>query len=444
MKKRTWSKILALALAICMMTALFSACGDGNANKPAESPDNTAADPSDNAGDGETVKIGVLLPLSGSTAYYGDVQLDGIEFCADYVNRNGGIKSMGGAQIELVVQDSASSPETGISAFETLVEAGVSAIVGPYNSTVAAATAPLAIQHEVPYVIINATAENFMGSPNKYVYRTNTGSADGDLIYSLAIEHLNNVRPDNPTDKVAILYDSGDWGTAASNTWAASAEDMGYTVVLNEAVSESTTDLSTVVNRMKSEDVDLVILATFSAATNLLVRQMHEYECPAKIISLGGGAGDVAFIENCGEAAEGVMLLSSWLPKYGGAQEAAQPLVDEFTDTYGYEMTMEPCWGWLGLASIVNALEAAGSADREAVADGLYNLDVDGDDWSCWFVDFEGVKFCTEGEEDERFTGGYRYNNNIKTGERDGVALIQVQNGAWTIVYPENGATVNY
>ncbi len=450
MKKSNISRLLALLLCFCLLAALCVGCG-GNAEEPQDSaaPSGSPAasdDAADNtpAASGDTVKIGVLLPLSGATAYYGGVQLDGIEFCADYVNRNGGVKSLGGAQIELVVQDSASSPETGISAFETLVESGVSAIIGPYNSTVAAATAPLAIQHEIPYVIINATAENFMGSPNKYVYRTNTGSADGDTIYSLAIQHLNDVRPDNPTDKVAIIYDSGDWGTAASNTWTESAEAMGYTVVLNEAVSESTTDLSTVVSKLKSEDADLVILATFSAATNLLVKQMYEYECPAKILSLGGGAGDISFIENCGAAAENVMLLSSWLPKYGGASEAAQPLVDEFTETYGYEMTMEPCWGWLGLASIVNALENAGSAERDALADALYTLDVDADDWSCWFVDFEGVRFCTEGEEDPRFANGWRYNNNIKTGERDGVALIQVQNGVWTIVYPEDGATVVY
>ena len=389
------------------------------------------------AASAETVKVGVLLPLSGATSYYGGVQLNGLEFCVDYVNRNGGIKSLGGAQVELVIQDSASSPETGISAFESLVDDGeISAIIGPYNSTVAAATAPLAIQHEVPYVIINATAENFMGEPNKWVYRTNTGSGDGDMIYALAIEHLNNVRPDNPTDKVAIVYDSGDWGTAASATWTSTAEEMGYEVVLNEAVSESSTDLSTIVNKMKSEDVDVCILAAFSAATNLLVKQMYEYGCDTKVMSIGGGVGDIEFIENTGDAANGVLYLTSWLPKFGGGSDETQALAEEFKETYGYDMTMEPCWGWLGMATIINAIEAAGSTDREAIADALYEYDVDADDWSCMFVDFEGCKFGTDGEESDRFATGVRYNNNIESGERDGMVLAQVQDGKFVVVYP--------
>lgn len=393
----------------------------------------------------DTVKIGVLLPLSGATSYYGGVQLDGLEFCVDYVNRNGGIKSLGGAKVELVVQDSASSPETGISAFETLVDdKDICAIIGPYNSTVAAATAPLAIQHEVPYVIINATAENFMGEPNKWVYRTNTGSGDGDMIYALAIEHLNNVRPDNPTDKVAIVYDSGDWGTAASATWTSTAEEMGYEVVLNEAVSESSTDLSTIVNKMKSEDVDVCILAAFSAATNLLVKQMYEYGCDTKVMSIGGGVGDIEFIENTGDASENVLYLTSWLPKFGGGSDETQALAAEFKETYGYDMTMEPCWGWLGMATIINAIEAAGSTDREAVADALYDYDVDADDWSCMFVDFEGCKFGTDGEESDRFATGIRYNNNIESGERDGMVLAQVQDGKFVVVFPVGDYETNY
>ena len=214
--------------------------------------------------------------------------------------------------------------------------------------------------------------------------------------------------------------------------------------MLNEAVSESSTDLSTIVSKMKAEDVDLCILATFSAATNLLVKQMNEYQCGTKVLGLGGGVGDVDFIGNAGDAANGVLYLTSWLPKLGGGSEEAQTLAVEFAETYGYEMTMEPCWGWLGLASIVNAIEAAGSTEREAVADALYVLDVGGDDWSCMFVDFDGVRFGTEGETSDRFATGVRYNNNVESGERDGMVLAQVQDGKWVVVYPVGDCETDY
>ena len=110
----------------------------------------------------------------------------------------------------------------------------------------------------------------------------------------------------------------------------------------------------------------------------------------------------------------------------------------QFKETYGYEMTMEPCWGWLGMATIVNAIEAAGSGDREAVADALYQTDVDNTDWSMWFSGYEGVKFCTEGQTHPGYgsDSGERYNQNIALGEMGGMVMVQVQDGKWTIVYP--------
>lgn len=446
-------KLLAATLSLAMILSLFAGCAD---NKPSNQSPTTDVPgqedgPTDGSGSvstGDTVKVGVLLPMSGPTAYYGEVQYNGIEFCADYVNENGGV--LGGKQIELVLQDSASDPETGVSAFEYLVEQGVSAVIGPYNSTVAAATTPLAVQHGVPYVIINSTAENFMSMANKYVYRTNTGSTDGDNMWNLILNYLNEVRPDNPTDKIAVVYDEGDWGSAAVATWRAMADTMGFEVVVDEAVSESTTDMSVLVNKIKAADTDLVIVATFSAATNLLCKTMADYQCDAKIASLGGGVGDTGFIDNCGEAAEGVLYSAPWVPSYGGASEEAEKLAADFEVQYGYSMTMEPCWGWLGMATIVNAIESAGSADREAVADGLYTMDVDGDDWALWFSGYEGVHFATEGQVRENFTSDNheRYNNNDRLGDTDGMVLVQVQNGTWNIVYPttytEGQDIINY
>lgn len=454
-----WKKALSILLALAMSLTLLAGCGDDSADAtptPGQGGTTNTETPDDGGGsDAETIKVGVLLPMSGSSSYYGGVQLDGIEFCVDYVNNTlGGIESMGGAKIELVVQDTASTPETGVSAFEVLVEEGVSAVIGPYTSTVGAATAPLAIQHQVPYVLVNCTSENFMNVENKYVYRTNMGSSDNQDMWGIVIDYLNGIRPDNPTDRVAIVYDSGDWGTTTLNSWLDMAPRMGVEVVISEAISESSTDLSTLVNRIKTSDIDMVLVAAFSAGTNLFVRQMSEYEANTPIVGLGGGVGDIEFIANCGEASEDVLYAAPWLPKYGGGSDTANELNEKFAETYGYEMTMEPSWGWLGMATIADALNRAGSADREALADALAATDIwkDDDDpsndWIMMFSGYEGMHFATEGQYKEVYTGGVRYNNNDRVGEMCGYVLVQVQDGDWTVVYPEsyNGdqTTIHY
>lgn len=435
-------KLLAILLAFAMMAALLTACGSnpGNTSDPAPAPGSSApAEPNQgeepSAPTGDTVKIGVLLPLSGPTSYYGEVQLNGIEFCADYVNANGGV--LGGKQIELVVQDSAGDPETGMSAFEYLVDQGVSAVVGPYNSTVAAATAPLAIQHGVPYVICNATGESFMGEANKYVYRTNVGSTDGDGMWAAVINYIGETRGD-ACDKVAIVYDEGDWGVAAVETWRKNAESWGYEITADEAVSESTTDMSTLVSKIKAADTDLVILATFTASTNLLVKTMEDYQCTALIAGLGGGVGDTSFISEAGAAAENVLYTAPWVPSWGGGSDEVNALAAQFAEKYGYEMTMEPAWGWLAVATAIEAMNISGSSEREAIADALYDIDLGRDSWVLMFSGYEGINFCTEGQTSAVYTStsGERYNQNLALGETSGMILIQVQDGAWTAVYP--------
>lgn len=434
-------KLLALLLALAMILSL-AACGNaekpddsGASQNPGTSNSTESGEPSSN--DGDTVKIGVLLPMSGATSYYGEVQYNGIEFCANYVNSNGGIKSLNGAKVELVLQDSAGDPETGMSAFELLVDQGVSAIVGPYNSTVAAATAPLAIQHSIPYVICNATSENYMGEANKYVYRTNVGSSDGDNMWTAVLDYVNSTRG-NPVDKVAIVYDEGDWGSAAVTTWRDNAESWGYEIVVDEAVSESTADMSTLVSKIKAADTDLVILAIFTSSTNLFCKTMEDYQCDAMIAGLGGGVGDTTFIDEAGVAAENVLYTAPWVPSWGGASDEVNALAAQFKDTYGYDMTMEPGWGWLAVATVIEAIENAGSADREAVADALYATDISSDSWVMMFSAYDGIKFCTEGQSSTKYgsTSGERYNQNLALGETSGMILIQVQDGAWVGVYP--------
>ena len=429
-------KLLALLLALAMMLSL-AACG--NAEVPDDEPGQESQSTENNepSSDGNTVKIGVLLPMSGSTSYYGEVQYNGIEFCANYINNNGGIQSLDGAKVELVLQDSAGDPETGMSAFELLVDEGVSAIVGPYNSTVAASTAPLAIQHGVPYVICNSTSENFMGEANKYVYRTNVGSSDGDNMWSAVIDYLSQTRGD-VVDKVAIVYDEGDWGSAAVTTWRTNAESWGYEIVVDEAVSESTADMSTLVSKIKAAEADLVILAVFTSATNLFCKTMEDYQCTAMIAGLGGGVGDTTFIQEAGAAAENVLYTAPWVPSWGGASDEVNALAAEFAETYGYEMTMEPAWGWLAVATVIEAIENAGSADREAVADALYATDISSDSWVMMFSGYDGIKFCTEGQTSDKYatSSGERYNQNLALGETSGMILIQVQDGDWVGVYP--------
>src|SRR5256885_5574140 len=86
------------------------------------------------------IKVGVLHPVTGFLAYSGQLCRFGAQLAIDEINAAGGIKSMRGATLEAVLGDAQSKPEVGVSEVEKMNEAGVSAIVGSYASTICLAT----------------------------------------------------------------------------------------------------------------------------------------------------------------------------------------------------------------------------------------------------------------------------------------------------------------
>ena len=77
----------------------------------------------------------------------------------------------------------------------------------------------------------------------------------------------------------------------------------------------------------------------------------------------------------------------------------------------------------------------------------LHDINLDKDNYALMFSGYDGVHFCTEGATSPAYEGT-RYNQNDALGSNDGMILTQVQNGAWTIVYPteyNNGQdNINY
>ncbi len=140
-------KIISFALVLVMMLSLVG-CGSS-------APSDTSKEAVANE-----VKIGVVLPLTGSSAEMGKLAKNGIELAINTINAQGGIKSLNGAKIVPTYADSTGKPEVGVTEIERLiVKDKVHALLGPYNSNVAAPTAEVAEKYSAPYMLTNAVAD---------------------------------------------------------------------------------------------------------------------------------------------------------------------------------------------------------------------------------------------------------------------------------------------
>src|SRR4030067_3664905 len=159
-------KVLFSLIAVMMvLSLLLSACG-GWAATPA--PAETEAPPSEV----EAVRVGALYPLTGDLAKLGEENKDGLQLAIDEINAAGGIKSMGGAQIEMVWGDTTGKPEVGISEVERLAQQeNVVAIIGAYQSAVTTPATQAAERLSVPFIVSMAVSDKITERGFKYTFR---------------------------------------------------------------------------------------------------------------------------------------------------------------------------------------------------------------------------------------------------------------------------------
>jgi len=107
-----------------------------------------------------TIKLGSVQPVTGPLAVIGQGQRRGAQMAVEYINSKGGIKSMGGAKLDLLLGDSQTSAEVGRSESDRLIKEGAKVIVGAFESGTGMAIATLCEQRGVPFLCDVATLDD--------------------------------------------------------------------------------------------------------------------------------------------------------------------------------------------------------------------------------------------------------------------------------------------
>src|SRR5262244_194214 len=135
-----------------------------------------------------TIKIGMVEPLTGGPmADVGQDSRLGAQMAVEAVNNAGGIKSLGGARLELLVADSQTKVDAARAEAERLINSGAQLLTGAFHSAHVATIAPLAQQRRIPYIIDITAADQPTANIAKsvregqqkvqYVYRIFPGAA---------------------------------------------------------------------------------------------------------------------------------------------------------------------------------------------------------------------------------------------------------------------------
>ncbi len=373
------------------------------------------------------VEVGLIAPLSGPWARQGQIMILAADLAIDAINRQGGIKSMGGAKLKLAVFDAGDSVEKAKNAAQRMVADSPDLVVatGAYLSSFTLAVTEVTERARLPVVTFSysdlITSRGF-----KYVFQTSaTGDqqAEGSLPALLEMaQKASGARPQT----VGIVMDN----TAASIAFVKPIKDhqlqkLGLRLVVDETFTPPLANATPLIQKVRSARPDILfLLPTAISDAKLLLEKMNEFGIGrGKLPTISNGAAilDPDLRNNMNlDQLEGVMsVVANWTT--GAHKEFVEEVkqktghpwpTQHFVTTYG-DM-------WIFKA----ALEAAGKADRESVAKALRNMDLR--DGPAKFFPGGRVKFDRSGRR-----------------EGAGLLIVQWQNGVPLTVYPPKDATAS-
>ncbi len=396
------------------------------------------------------IKIGLLFPLTGALAPLGTDQFYGTKIAIDIVNDLfGGV--LGRYKIEYVVADAASDPTKAASEAERLITVEkVNIIVGTYASPLLLAASEVAERYKVVYYEVGAITDSATLRGFKYLLRNQPIGGDFGIVSCVFVHDV--VAPmlgKKPEElRVAIIHEDGPYGTSVAKSNEETCKKLGLNIVLKEAYSATTTDLSGLIIKLKAASPDVLLHTGYFSDVVLFFRQAQELGFKVKvIIGHGAGYGLPATYQALGKAFDYVFNIdppSPWLNvnaiKDPVMRQIREEFIKRFNATRGYLPGTHAYMGLHILPLLLDILPRAitkyGSISSDAIMAAAWETDIPEGGTEHGY----GVKFASPTNPQDTILGQrYRENPELHIGQniRAYPVVLQWIGGRVIVVYPD-------
>jgi branched-chain amino acid transport system substrate-binding protein len=364
---------------------------------------------------GQSIKVGVVTPLTGRYAAIGNELKHGYDIAVEKINAGGGVQ-VGNRRLllELIVLDDESDATKTVARLETHAAQGVVAYLGGVGSDLHAAGATVAEKNRIPYLGVGFALESIHKQGYRYLFSPFWKSPQiARETYRLLNGSLaENQRP----KKVALFLEKTDWGQEIGGYWESFGKDAGYEVVVKGEYAPGAKDFSNLILQARSAGAESVLGVPSPPDGMTLVKQMKELDFTPKFLVLLRGSDSPAWTNNLGAAGDYTILGTGWHAalKY--------PQVKELNDTYirKHNRLADPVVGpgYAVVQILADALTRAKAVDRDALRQALASTNM---------MTVSGpLRFRADG-----------------TAEISGV-FIQWQKGKQHLIWPKENATAAF
>ena len=213
----------------------------------------------------ETFKIGVIGPMTGDYAQYGNGVYNAAKIAADEINANGGFN---GYQVEILdAGDDQGDPEKAVNAYNDLLDKGMQMLCGTVTSGACIAVGAEAADSTFLFTPSATAVDSITAGDNEFrmcFTDPMQGTKSAEYISEKGL-----------ATKVATLYDSmADYNSGVHDAFVAACADYGLEVVADEAyTTDNNTDFSVQLGKIKDSGAELLFLPNYYSDNALILQQ---------------------------------------------------------------------------------------------------------------------------------------------------------------------------
>ena len=315
------------------------------------------------------VKVGYILPVTGPLAFEAQLALNGMLLAVDEINNTGGIKSLGGAKIVLLPGDTQNKVELGNSEAARLIDQNIVALIGPFSSLVAYSVRQVTEKNKTPFLLLAAVADNLCEGGLRYIFRMQpNGKAMATLTVNNMVEMAKAANA--PVKRVAMMHEDGNFGTTMGNHVEAFAGRLGYTLVQRIPYSLKSPDFTAELSKVKAAKPDLLVISGYYGDSKVIAETAAKLHIGMyALVGLANAAySNPKFIADNRELTDELFDGNYW---HNPQSVRAKAVFAAYEKRFASTLTSHGVQAYTVIGVLKDALERAGSADRDRLRDAL-------------------------------------------------------------------------
>ena len=376
-------QFLAVVGAAAAVGAL-SACGSSSSST-GTAASTAASGAASGSASGDTIKVGLLAPLTGDVSVYGIAVANGANLYIKQINEAGGIN---GKQVEVIEMDEQGDATQAVTCFTQMVDQGITALIGDVTTTPTLAVVAETQDYNMPMVTASATAE-------AVTYDAETDTVYTNVFRTTFTDPFQGVKmADYATDKLgytkaAVIYQTGaDYNEGLATNFEAEFEANGGQIVASETYSAGDVDFKTQLTTILNAGPEVVYCPNYYEDVGQILTQATDVGLDVPF--LGGDGWDGVTQYATAEQLDGCYFCANYAtgsnPDFESAYEAeyGEPYPNGFSPL-GYDAALTVCGGLQ--AAEEAGLEPGSDEYKQAVIDGIKNGSFEGVTGSFTFDD---------------------------------------------------------